>query len=457
MTLAGFLWYAGAFALALGILIVVHEFGHFFVARRCGVKVLRFSVGFGRILVSRRLGRDGTEWSLAAFPLGGYVKMLDEREGPVAEEEAHRAFNRQGVGRRALIVMAGPVANLLLAVVLYWGIYMHGTEELRPILGAPVSGSVAERAGVRDDETVRSINGKVIATWDDFRWEMTQRAADRDTVNLEVANGKGELEFLKLDLGQLPGSALEGDLLGELGFRLFRPHLPPVIGQVSPGSPADGAGLAVGDEVLAIDGVPVSEWAGLARIIRQAPGKMLSLEVLRQGATRTVSVVATRVVEGGSPIGRIGIAARPNPETHARLVTTVQLGPAAALWRASAQTWDTALFSLRMIGRMIAGDISWKNVSGPVTIADYAGQSARMGWLHYLRFLALISISLGVLNLLPIPILDGGHLLYYLAEVIRGGPLSERAMEIGQQIGLALLLMLMAFAFYNDINRLISG
>jgi regulator of sigma E protease len=452
----GLLWYAGAFAVALGILVVVHEFGHFIVARACGIKVLRFSVGFGRVLLSRRWGKDGTEWCLAAFPLGGYVKMLDEREGPVAPEEAYRAFNRQPVGRRALVVVAGPLANLLLAVAIYWGAFMGGTEELRPVLGEPVAESIAARAGVHEQDTVRAIDGAHPDSWQDLRWQLIRKAVDRQPVKLEVINPRGEISFLTLDLTDFPESALENDPMTALGLRPFRPRLPPVVGQVLPESAAAAAGLMGGDEVLSLGGryVHTDE---LAKAISEAPGKRLVLEIRRQGAIRDVAIVPAAIPEAGKQVGRIGVTLQENPRARAEMTVTVRLGPWAALQRAAAQTWDTSAFTLRMIGRMVVGELSWKNVSGPVTIADYAGQSARMGLSHYLRFLALISISLGVLNLLPIPILDGGHLMYYLAEVIKGGPLSTRVMEIGQQIGLAILLLLMAFAFYNDINRLISG
>jgi len=457
MSIGGLVWYVGAFAVALGILIVVHELGHFTAARFCGVKVLRFSVGFGRPLVSRRWGRDGTEWAVAAFPLGGYVKMLDEREGDVAPEEIHRAFNRQSVGRRSLIVVAGPLSNLLLAVVLYWGIYLHGAEEPRPVLGAPVAGSIAEKAGIGERQTIRAVDGKQVTTWQDVRWEIVRRAVDREPVKLEVLAADGAISYPTLDLGAMAESALEGDVLRELGLTLYRPRLPAVIGRVAAGSPADAAGVSAGDEVLAIDGEPIAAWRELALAIRQAPGREVRLDLRRGEVRRSVVVVPTLVTEGGKTIGRIGIATPDMPHLHQEMFVTVRLGPVDALLRAVGQTWETSTFSLHMIGRMIAGDVSWKNVSGPVTIADYAGQSARMGVEHYVKFLALISISLGVLNLLPIPVLDGGHLMYYLAEIIKGGPLSERVMEVGQQIGLTLLILLMVFAFYNDINRLVSG
>lgn len=457
MSAGGLAWYLGAFAVALGILIVIHELGHFLVAYACRVKILRFSVGFGRPLWSRRFGRDGTEWSLAAFPLGGYVRMLDEREAPVAPEEAHRAFNRQPVWRRALIVAAGPCANFLLAVLIYWGLFMHGTEELRPILAAPPAGTAAAAAGVQAGETVRAVSGVPVQTLQDLRWELTQKVVDREPIALELVNGRGELAFRSLDISAVDVNDLDGDLLKRLGLALFRPSLKPVLGEVALGTVAEAAGLRAGDEIVGIDGKPTASWSDVTNAIRGAPGRELVLGIKRGDAFLDVRVTPTAADEGGRRIGRIGIAVRADPQAHAALVVEVRYGIDTALGRAARQTWETSVFSLRMIGRMVVGQLSWKNLSGPVTIADYAGQSASMGLTAYLRFLALISISLGVLNLLPIPILDGGHLMYYFVEVIKGGPLSERAMEIGQQIGLGLLVLLMAFAFYNDINRLVSG
>ncbi|MDP2809633.1 MAG: RIP metalloprotease RseP [Rhodocyclaceae bacterium] len=451
------LWYLGAFALALGLLIVAHELGHFLVARLCDVKVLRFSVGFGKPLVMRRFGRDGTEWALAAFPLGGYVKMLDEREAPVAPGEAHRAFNRQSVARRSMIVVAGPVANLLLAILLYWGLFLHGVEELRPILAAPTAGSAAARAAIQEGETVRSVEGKPIRTLPELRWEVLRLAVDHQPATLETINPHGEIAYRRIDTSALDMNELEGDILRELGLALFRPKLKPVIGRVAAASPAETAGIRAGDEIVGIEGRPVATWTEAVEAIRNSPGRPVMLEVLREGRQQTLTVTPAAIEEGGRNIGRIGVAVREDPAVLSELTLQVRYGPVDAMDRAVARTWDTSLFTLRMIGRMLVGDLSAKNISGPVTIADYAGQSARMGLPHYLKFLAIISISLGVLNLLPIPILDGGHLLYYFAEAVKGGPLSERAMEIGQQIGIGLLSLLMALAFYNDINRLISG
>jgi regulator of sigma E protease len=450
-------WYLGAFVVALGVLIVVHEFGHYLVARWVGVKVLRFSVGFGKPLLSRRFGVDGTEWVLAAFPLGGYVKMLDEREEPVAPEDQHRAFNRLPVGRRALVVVAGPVANLLLAILIYWVLFVGGVNEIRPLLGAPPAGSAAALAGIEDGDEVRRVSDVAVATLHEFRWQLMKRIADGQPVRLEVTNQRGEIHYRTIATEALDPASLDGDFVRKLGLSPFQPKFKPIIGVVAENSVAAGAGLAAGDAVRAVDGVAISTWAQLANAIRESAEKPITLELVRGGMLRQVQVVPKGVVESGKTIGRIGIGVEDQPQLRARMMVEVRLGPGDALVRAADQTWDTSIFSLRMIGRMLIGEQSWRNISGPVTIADYAGQSARLGLDHFLKFLALISISLGVLNLLPIPILDGGHLLYYFLEVIKGGSLSERAMEIGQQIGIGLLALLMAFAFFNDINRLISG
>jgi regulator of sigma E protease len=457
MTVGSLIWYVGAFGVALGVLIVVHEFGHYVVARLVGIKVLRFSVGFGKPLLTRCLGSDGTEWVLAAFPLGGYVKMLDEREGPVKADEVHRAFNRQSVVRRSLVVVAGPVANLILAVFLYWLLFIHGVQEIRPILAAPPAATAAARAGIEAGDTVRSVSSIPVTTLQDFRWQLMKRLADRQDVVLEIMNQRGEIHFRSLDTDAVDAQGLDADFARLLGLSPYQPKLRPTIGVVSAHSVAEAEGLLAGDLVTAIDDHPISSWSELATMIRDAPGKPIVLKLVRDGATREARVVPKPEAEGDKVVGRIGIGVRDDPELRAQFLIEVRLGPFDALTKAVEQTWDTSVFSLRMIGRMLIGEQSWKNISGPVTIADYAGQSARLGLDHFVKFLAVISISLGVLNLLPIPILDGGHLMYYLIEVIKGGPLSERAMAVGQQIGVGLLALLMAFAFYNDINRLISG
>jgi regulator of sigma E protease len=375
----------------------------------------------------------------------------------VAAEELHRAFNRQSVGRRALVVVAGPVANLLLAVLIYWALFIHGVDEMRPILAAPPAATAAARAGVEDGELVRSVSGTPVTTLQDFRWQVMRQIVDRQPAMLEVINRRGDIAFRNLDTTAVDATELDADFTRILGLAPFRPKLKPVIGLVAIGSVAEEGGIKAGDEVTEIDGQPITHWNELAAAIRAAPGKPMRFVIQGDKGVREIRLVPKAETEGGQTVGRIGIGVRDDPQVRAELMVEVRLQPVAALAKAVRQTWDTSVFSLRMIGRMMVGELSWRNISGPVTIADYAGQSARLGIDHYLKFLALISISLGVLNLLPIPILDGGHLLYYLVEVIKGGPLSERIMEIGQQIGLGLLVLLMAFAFYNDINRLIPG
>lgn len=455
--MSNFLFYLAAFALVLGVLIVVHEYGHYRVARACGVKVLRFSVGFGKPLWQRRYGPDDTEWAIGIFPFGGYVKMLDEREGPVAAEEAHRAFNRQSVWRRMVIVVAGPLANFVLAFFIYWGVFWHGTDELRPIVGAPPAASAAAAAGLESGERVLRVGDQAVQTWEEVRWLLLQRAVDESVATLEVINQRQEISVRRIDLSPVRDSGWEGDAFQRLGLTFYRPQVPPVIGKLVAGSVAERAGLEVGDRVTMISGEPIAHWSDVVRAIRSAPGKRLDFEIEREGQPMALALTPELVEEKGLRIGRIGVAVREPDSPREELTIRVNHGVVDAFGRAARETWDKSLFSLVMLGRMVTGEVSWRNLSGPVTIADYAGQSARLGLEYYLKFMALVSISLGVLNLLPIPILDGGHLMYYVVEIVKGGPVSEKTMEIGQQIGMALLLMLMAFAFYNDINRLVSG
>ncbi|MBI2309166.1 MAG: RIP metalloprotease RseP [Rhodocyclales bacterium] len=455
--MTNFLFYLAAFAVVIGVLVVVHEYGHYAVARMCGVKVLRFSVGFGRALWMRRFGPDGTEWAIGLFPLGGYVKMLDEREAPVDPAERHRAFNCQPVGRRMAIVAAGPSANFLLAILIYWAVFWHGTEELRPVLGTPPAATAAATAGFELGERVLKVAGRPVQTWDDVRWQLLQQASNENDALLEVVNERQEIAVRRLDLGAIRDSGWEGDAFQRLGLTYYRPVLPPVIGRVVAGGAGERAGLQAGDVVLEIGDEKIATWSDVVRIVREAPGKSLELVLLREGREVVATAVPELVEERGRRIGRLGISVEETGSRREDLTVVVSYGPVESLGRALRETWEKSVFSLVMLGKMATGEVSWRNLSGPVTIADYAGQSARLGIEYYLKFMALVSISLGVLNLLPIPILDGGHLMYYVVEIIKRGPVSERSMEIGQQIGLALLLMLMAFAFYNDINRLISG
>lgn len=447
-----------AFLVALGLLIVFHEYGHYLAARFFDVKVLRFSVGFGRPILSRRRGPDQTEWALGGFPLGGYVKMLDEREGPVAPAEAHRAFNRQSVYKRFVIVAAGPIANFLLAILLYWGLFLSGVPGVKPMIGPPIPDSPAAAAGFEPGETLTRVDGAVMQTWQDARWALLKAGIARSSVNIETIRPGGTVAHRTLDLSGLGPDDLDGEFIETIGLTRFQPQLAPKVGQVLSGRPAERAGLKVGDEIVAIDGTAIRHWADVVRAISEAADETLEIEVRRaNGVADVVTVVPEAVTENGRRVGRIGFAPLVDPRATEHLRTEIRYGFFEGFGRAVARTWEMSIFSLKMMGKMILGDVSLKNLSGPLTIADYAGQSAQMGWVPYLSFLALVSVSLGVLNLLPIPLLDGGHLMYYIAEIIKGRPVSERALELGQHVGIALLFTLMAFAIYNDITRLLGG
>jgi regulator of sigma E protease len=447
-----------SFIVTVGVLVVIHELGHYAVARLCGVKILRFSVGFGRPLWVRRFGRDRTEWALASVPLGGFVKMLDEREGEVPAAERHRAFNRQGVAARILIVLAGPMANFLLAILLYWGLFVAGLPGMKPVLGDPPRNTPAAVAGLANGQTITEVAGENTHTWNDVRWVLLKEAVKRGRVPLEVESAGRGHATREIDLSGLTKDDLDRDFLGKLGIRPFRPPVPAVLGRVMPGSAAERAGLQPGDHVVSVGEKPIATWFDFTAEVSANPGARLAIGLERQGHRLTVDATPEAVGEGESRIGRLGVEAGPElRREYERMTTTVRFGPVEALPRAVLKVFDLSVFSIKMLGRMVIGDVSWKNLSGPITIADYAGQSAQLGWISYLGFLALVSVSLGVLNLLPIPLLDGGHLVYYLAEIVKGSPVSERTMEIGQRLGLALLLGLTFFAFYNDINRLFTG
>lgn len=452
-----FIYYTAAFLVVLGVLVLFHELGHYFVARWAGVKVLRFSIGFGPTLYSRKLGRDQTEWAISAIPLGGYVKMLDEKEDPVLPADLPRSFNKQSVWRRMAIVAAGPLANLLLAVLIYWGNFWVGVEELRPIFGHPVLSSPASQAGISNGERLLTIDGVSVQSWPEMRWQLYSLARTRDTVQLELINLRHEISVRRLDLSSVRTSGWDGDALDQLGLSFYQPFIPPIIGKLSPDGSALASGLKLDDEILKIDHKSVDSWQSVVRLVRASAGRSLYFEVLRDGSPLGIDIVPVSTNENGQEIGRIGAGVKTPENAREELLVTVRYGVVDAFGKAIDETWDKTIFSLSMIAKMLTGEVSWHNISGPVTIADYAGQSAKSGPGQYLKFIALVSISLGVLNLMPIPILDGGHLLYYAVEAIRRKPLSDRSVEIGQKIGLFLLILLMACSFYNDITRLISG
>jgi len=446
-----------AFVVTLGLLIVVHEYGHYRVAVACGVKVLRFSVGFGRTLWRRRRGE--TEFVVAALPLGGYVRMLDEREGPVAPEDLGRAFNRQPLARRAAIVSAGPLANLLLAVLLYAAANWIGVDEVKAVIGTPVAASIAERAGLRAGDWIQqqSTDGE---SWDDvrsmteLRWAMTQAVLHRQPLQLRVtdAGGRG-LRVVVLDLDRADAGEIDAQLMQRIG--ISGPFNPPVMGQVNPGGAAARAGLREGDLVLSVDGVAVSDGAKLREMIRAnaVGGRAVPMQWhVARGAQRLDLDVQPAVVEdGGRRVGRIDAYIGGPPE-----MVSVRYGLVEGLAQGAMRTWEMSTLTLRMIGRMLIGEASLKNLSGPLTIADYAGQSVQLGLAYYLGFLALVSVSLGVLNLLPLPMLDGGHLMYYVFEAVTGRPVSTAWLERLQRGGVAVLLLMMSLALYNDMARLLG-
>jgi regulator of sigma E protease len=444
-----------AFVVAIVVLVAFHEYGHFLVARLCGVKVLRFSIGFGKVVYSKKFQGGETEWALSAIPLGGYVKMLDEREGEVPAEELSRAFNRQPVLKRMAIVAAGPVANLLLAIVFYWALFIHGVPGLKPVLGAIPPATAAAAAQLQTRQIIVSINGSATPTWQDVRWLLLESVLQGGTVNLQLRTPQGEDLQRNLDISGVTAADLDGDYLEKLGLEPYQPVLQTVIGKLTAGAVAQRAGLQEGDLILNANAVPVKDWAMWVDVVRSHPARVLHLQIRREGHVIEMDMTPEVVVEAGKQVGKIGAAPQIDEKEFAALMTEVSYSPLQALFQAVRKTWETSSVSLKMMGRMILGEVSLKNLSGPVTIADYAGQSAQMGWGAYLSFLALISISLGVLNLLPIPLLDGGHLLYYTVELLKGSPVPESVWEVGQKIGMALLFTLMAFALFNDFSRLI--
>jgi len=440
------------FVVAIGILVTVHEFGHFWVARRVGVRVLRFSVGFGRPLL-RRVGRDGTEYVIAAIPLGGYVKMLDEREGAVPTAESHAAFNRKPLWARNAVIVAGPLFNFLFAVIAYWGVFVVGATELRPVVGTVPEGTPAAAAGFQERDELRAIGDREVQAWDGVIMALIEHAGDA-AVPVEVSrpDGTRRERRLSLDDAQLLGE--DPNVLGVLGLQPWTPELPPRIGRVMPDGAAAGTTLQAGDEIRALDSEPVPDWQALVDAVQARPGATVTLEVAREGSMRTLQVTLGSRQGPQGPVGVLGVTPEVPDDLYADLRREVRYGPLAALPQAAAATWQASTLTVEVLFKMITGEASVKNLSGPLNIAQYAGDSVSLGITPFLKFLALVSISLGILNLLPVPVLDGGHLLYNGIEWLRGRPLSEAAQGFGQQIGLAVLFLLMAVAFYNDLLRI---
>ncbi len=448
-----------AFVVAIGVLVTIHEFGHFWVARKMGVKVLRFSVGFGKPLWLKKAGEDQTEYVIAAIPFGGYVKMLDEREGEVAEQDLDRAFNRKSVWRRFAIVAAGPIFNFIFAIVAYYFIYLAGVTGIKPMVGEVANPSPAYSAGVMLQDTILSVNGIETVSWEKARFTLLEESVDRGSITLVVQGLDKQIIEKTLDISDL--RLLQGeqlDLLGELGLSMWRPDIPPIIDEVIPDGAAAAAGLMAGDEILRLDNqsiININQWVDM---IRAHPGQMLSLVVEREGEKVELQIIPAIRKENGSSYGFIGVKNRIEipPDIRRQMQVVERYGPVGALGEALDKTWRMSWLTLKVLGKLVIGEASVKNLSGPITIARYAGLSARIGFEQFLGFLAIISISLGVLNLLPVPILDGGHLFYYLIEMLKGSPVSETTEMIGQKIGMALLFGLMSIAIYNDLLRLVE-
>jgi len=454
MTILG---YVLAFILAIGVLVAVHEYGHFWMARRLGIRVLRFSIGFGRALWSKR-GADGTEYAIAAIPLGGYVKLLDEREGPVDPALLNQAYSRKPVWARILVLLAGPVANFLFAVAAYWVLFVAGVPTLKPTVGEVTPDSAAASAGLHPGDEIVAVGGRPTGTREGAVLSLlAELMEEQQDIELRLRDADGNPRSVELRVPDDRRSLTEpGALLPGIGFDFWYPEVPSVVGRVLPGSPAERAGLVAGDRIVAVDGAPVDDFAALVARVEPRPGARLELTVERGGGTLAVPVDVQTQREGERLVGRIGLQPAPPAALPEGMRTLERHGPLAALPHAVQKTWDMSALTVRMLWNVATGDVSAKNLSGPINIAEYAGFSARQGVLSFLSFLAIVSVSLFVLNLLPIPILDGGQIVFQLAELAKGSPLSERAQAVGQQVGLLLLLVLMSFAFYNDLSRLFS-
>ncbi len=438
---------------ALGVLVTFHEFGHFWVARRCGVKVLRFSVGFGSPLF-RWHDRQGTEFVIAAIPLGGYVKMLDEREGDVPPALLDSAFNRKSVRQRFAIVSAGPLANFLLALVFFWLLAMLGSEQIRPVIGAVEPGSLAAQAGLSADQEIVAVNGKPVSGWGEVNLQLVRRLGESGQLDVTVRDVGGSSErHLQISLRNWLKGVEEPDPITSLGIRPWRPQIVPVIAQLDPEGPAQAAGIRLGDRLLSLNQQPLDDWQQVIDAVRTLPGEPVSLQVERQGQRLDVSLTLATRGEGEVRRGYLGAGVE-GGEWPAEMLREVSFGPLEAVAEGVRRTWTMSLLTLDSLKKMLFGELSVKNLSGPITIAKVAGASAQSGLGDFLNFLAYLSISLGVLNLLPIPVLDGGHLLFYLVEWVRGRPLSERVQGWGVQIGISLVVGVMLLALVNDLGRL---
>lgn len=446
-----------AFLVTLGVLITFHEFGHYWVARRCDVKILCFSIGFGRTIYKKTFGKDKTEFVIAALPLGGYVKMLDEREGDVKEEELPRSFNYKPLWQRFAIVSAGPIFNFIFAVFAYCLVFVVGVNGLKPFIGDIEPLSISSQSGLVSGQEILSINGVRTLTWSSVIDQLVNHTVSSDVINMKVVDSERGAQSVEIDLSRISIDEMaEGKLLEALGLSVIELKLSAIIGDISPGGAAEKSGLLQYDEILSVDGEVVTSWGDWVAIIRKSPDKTLSIELLRSGSVINIEMTPKRIQDDNETIGRIGAAAFRPDGWFESYFTVESYSLPRAFSKALKKTWEMSVLTLRVLGKMIIGEASVKNLSGPISIAQYAGQSASIGFVAFFSFMAIVSVSLGVLNLLPVPLLDGGHLMYYLIELVIGKPVPESMQIFGQQIGVVLLLGLMSIAVFNDITRLLG-
>ena len=446
-----------SFIIAISILIAVHEFGHFWVARKLGVKVLRYSIGFGKPIWSKRSKVDNTEYMIASIPLGGYVKMLDEREGDVKEEERHRAFNNQTVTKRFAIVFAGPAFNFIFAIFAYWLMFVIGVTGVKPIIGDITQNTPAAFAEFKSGEEIIAVDGKQTPIWDVAMQSLLPGMIQKRPLVVEVLTEQGLKANRTIDFSNVKQEVEPEVFFKIIGFYPWRPAINAVVGQVLEGSPAEKAGLKNGDKIVSIDDVKINDWFALVDYVSERPEQQLRLGIMRNGQLIVKVLVTGLAKVDGKQVGRMGIGPADTGKYPEHMKILYQYGPLGAISQSIENTWDNSVLMLSMLWKIVTGEVSLKNLSGPINIAVYAGQSASAGIARFLDFLAIVSISLGILNLLPIPILDGGHLMYYVVEMIKGRPVSEKTEEMGQRVGIAFLIMLMSLAFYNDILRLLNN
>ncbi|MCW8901953.1 MAG: RIP metalloprotease RseP [Gammaproteobacteria bacterium] len=445
-----------SFIVAISILVAIHEYGHYIVAKKLGVKILRFSIGFGKPLWKKQFGKDQTEFVIAALPLGGYVKMLDKREADVAADEEHREFTRQSVWTRIAIVAAGPAFNFLFAIFAYWMMFVVGVSGIKPVIGTIEQNSLADRSGLVSGYEIISVNDNKTPIWDVAVKNIIPAIVDRSQATLELKDNNGNIISRTLDFTATTGEIKVEKLFDQLGFKPWRPTIQPVVGLVVENSPAEKVGFKIGDHILKVNHTETADWVDVVEIVSSKPEEILQVVILRNGNRKTLQVIPEKIEHNGKVVGRLGLGHKTGATYPEEMRVTHGYNIFESLPRALSRTWDFSALTLKMIGKIFTGDISIKNLSGPVSIAQYAGYSASAGLARFMDFLAIVSISLGILNLLPVPILDGGHLMYYFVEVVRKKPVSEETQEFATRIGMILLFTLMVVALYNDILRVLG-